>query len=271
MIPTVGKERERLLIECLESIEANSTRPDEILVIDQSESLSHLASDSVRVVASPSTGVPGALNHGLAESSSRYTFVTHDDCTVAEDWVEQGLRLIDHRDAILTGTVRPGAGGSGDVPSTIEDPDPVVYTGDVRHNVIYPCNMVVPTIEARSFGFDPIFERAAEDNDLCYRWLKAGRALEYRPEMVVWHQDWRTHEQMRALEKRYWHGAGLFYYKHLRLGDTDVLGFMRRETDEAATVSQRDDHSEECARAFGMGVAGMTFEETLHALERLSE
>lgn len=32
----------------------------------------------------------------------------------------------------------------------------------------------------------------AEDNDLCWRWLSAGRTIRYEPDLVVTHHDWRT-------------------------------------------------------------------------------
>jgi GT2 family glycosyltransferase len=42
------------------------------------------------------------------------------------------------------------------------------------------------------------FTVAAEDNDFRYRWLTSGRKVRYEPEMVVWHSDWRTPEELRA-------------------------------------------------------------------------
>jgi GT2 family glycosyltransferase len=77
-----------------------------------------------------------------------------------------------------------------------------------------------------AFGaFDEHLE-TAEDNDLCYRWLQAGRRLWFEPEMVIWHHDWRTPEQLTEHYVAYWRGTGAFYGKHLRRGDLRILSFI---------------------------------------------
>ena len=78
-------------------------------------------------------------------------------------------------------------------------------------------------------AFDELFQDAAEDNDLCYRWLTAGRRLEYRPELVVQHHDWRMPEQLHDLYLSYWRGTGQLYGKHLRAGDAYLLAALARD------------------------------------------
>jgi GT2 family glycosyltransferase len=77
-------------------------------------------------------------------------------------------------------------------------------------------------------GFDERFH-TAEDNDLCYRWLKAGRRLQFEPSLVVWHLDWRTHDELERLYVRYMEGEGLLYAKHLLDGDLRMLRFIGRD------------------------------------------
>jgi len=84
--------------------------------------------------------------------------------------------------------------------------------------------MGVSRSAALNFGaFDERFERAAEDNDFCYRWLRAGRALHYEPDLVVWHDEWRTPDQLKRRYAAYAHGQGVFYAKHIRHGDLVLL------------------------------------------------
>jgi GT2 family glycosyltransferase len=80
-------------------------------------------------------------------------------------------------------------------------------------------------------GFDERFgpEEAAEDNEFCYRWLRAGRPLRYEPSLVVEHHDWRTPEELERLYVRYARGEGFFYAKHLRRGDLRMLRFVVRD------------------------------------------
>ena len=81
------------------------------------------------------------------------------------------------------------------------------YTGTLSYSALYTNNAVMSRSEVLDFGgFDEDFE-TAEDNDLCYRWLRAGRRLRYEPRLTVWHHDWRTPEQMMGLYAAYGRGA----------------------------------------------------------------
>jgi GT2 family glycosyltransferase len=117
------------------------------------------------------------------------------------------------------------------VPSTKTDPRPRDFTGEVTSGVLYPANMVASRRGLQGIGgFD---ERrsllVAEDNDLCYRWLADGRTLRYEPDLVVWHHDWRTPEQLLRTHLAYARAQGGFYAKHLHDGDRRVLRLLRRD------------------------------------------
>jgi GT2 family glycosyltransferase len=80
-------------------------------------------------------------------------------------------------------------------------------------------------------GFDERFgpAEAAEDNEFCYRWLRAGGELVFEPALVVWHHDWRSPEQLEELYVRYARGQGFLYAKHLRAGDLHMLRWIARD------------------------------------------
>ena len=78
-------------------------------------------------------------------------------------------------------------------------------------------------------GFDERIVPSAEDNDLCYRWLRSGRSLRYEPAMRIWHHDWRTPRELRRLYRRYGVGQGMFYAKHLAARDRTMLRYMLRD------------------------------------------
>jgi GT2 family glycosyltransferase len=82
-------------------------------------------------------------------------------------------------------------------------------------------------------GFDERV-RLAEDNDFCYRWLRAGHRLHYDPSMLIWHHAWRTPEQLATHFRGYARGQGIFYAKHLRHGDLAVLRFVAHDLRRAA-------------------------------------
>jgi GT2 family glycosyltransferase len=233
VIPTIG--RPRLLRRCLESIGASNRLPDEVLIVDQSrgDEIARAAMDVLgkraRIVACEGTGVALALNTGLREARHDTVLVTHDDCHVHPSWVKTGWELIAaHPGCIVTGRVLP-AGDPRAVPSTRDDPEPHDYTGELHCGVLYPNNMALSRSLVLEFGgFDP-FVDVAEDNDLCYRWLRAGRCLRYTPELVVWHHDWRTPEELERLYVTYWRAQGRLYAKHLAAGDAYILRLLARD------------------------------------------
>jgi GT2 family glycosyltransferase len=232
IVPTVG--RAGLLERCLESVLACDPLPAEILVVDQSggthvERLSSELGAPVRRVACDGTGTARSMNTGLAAAGHDTILVTHDDCVVEPDWVGRGWAHAQaYPAAIVTGRVLPPE-GAGYVPSTKTDTEPEDYTGRILSGVLYPANMVADRRRLQEIGgFD---ERpsliVAEDNDLCYRWLRDGRPLRYEPDLVVWHHDWRTPEELVRTHIAYARAQGGFYAKHLRDGDRQILRLLR--------------------------------------------
>jgi GT2 family glycosyltransferase len=115
------------------------------------------------------------------------------------------------------------------VPSTREEATAHDFTGRRGINLLSPNNMVLNrSLVLTEGGFDERFgpNEKAEDNEFCYRWLKAGRRLQFDPGLVVWHHDWRTPEQLEQLYVEYMRGVGFLYAKHLRQGDLRMLRYL---------------------------------------------
>ena len=241
VIPTIG--RLEPLRRCLESLARSAPQPDEILVVDQShesaieQAVAEIVGARGRVVRSDGVGVARARNDGLRAAAHDVVLVTDDDCTVAADWVSTATQLATmHRGAIVTGKVLP-VGDPRAVPSTKDDPSPRDLSGERRGGWLFGNNMLLPRSDVLELGgFDERFgpEEAAEDNEFCYRWLKAGRPLRYEPSMVVDHHDWRSPDDLDRLYVRYARGEGFFYAKHLRRGDLRMLRFVVRDLGWAA-------------------------------------
>jgi GT2 family glycosyltransferase len=231
VIPTIGRP-EQLRIT-LASLAACRPGPSEILVVDQSDggavagTVADFGAAGAIHVASSAKGIGLAVNEGLRRARHEVVLGTHDDCSVPEDWIAVGCHLaVEHPGCIITGRVLP-LGDPEVVPSIKTDPHPHDFTGEIKCDVLYPANMVVPRSRVLAFGgFDERFETAAEDNDLCYRWLRATRCLRYEPDLVVWHREWRTPAELRGVYVRYRLEQGRFYAKHLRAGDKTILRFL---------------------------------------------
>ena len=246
LIPTIG--RAALLRNCLLSILACDPLPDEVVVVDQSSTtevadlIVDLDEKIVRRLPCDATGIAHAMNDGLAAVRHDAVLVTHDDCTVPADWVQTAARLARaFPEGIITGRILP-PDGSLYVPSTKTDPVPRDYTGTLTSGVLNPASMIANRLGIQAIGgFD---ERgsllvAAEDNDLCYRWLADGRTFRYEPDLVVWHHDWRTPEQLVKTHIAYARAQGGFYAKHLYARDWRVLVMLRWDLQEGCRAIAR--------------------------------
>lgn len=233
VVPTVG--RLELLAACLDSLARCEPPAEEIVVVDQSggDEVSRLVESyrfaGARRVHSGARGTSAAMNLGLRSCGQDFVLVTHDDCTAERSWAGLGAeRMGGAPDAIVTGRVRP-AGDPEVVPSHKDDPRPHDFTGELQVDALYPNNMALNRRLALEMGgFDERL-RWSEDNDLCYRWLRAGRPLRYEPDLVVWHHDWRSPRELERLYLRYSVAQGELYAKHLRDRDLKVVRFLVRD------------------------------------------
>jgi GT2 family glycosyltransferase len=230
VLPTIG--RPDLIRGCLASLARCVPRAAEILVVDSSSDeavaavVAEFESIGARRIICPADGLGAAFNLGLREAAHEIVLLTNDDCTVEPTWVEAGVRhASDDPELLVTGRVRP-RGDPDVVPSTIDDPVAREYAR-LPAFVLYTQSMALRRTAVLAFGgFDGRIRPSAEDNDLSYRWLRAGRTIRYAPDFVAWHEDWRTSDQLARLYVGYGVGQGMVYGKHLRRGDLVVLRFV---------------------------------------------
>ena len=230
VLPTIG--RPELVRSCLDSLARCDPRAGEILVIDSSNDddvadvVAGFARAGARRIGCPTLGLGSAFNVGLQEAQHEIVLLTNDDCTVEPSWVERGLHHASRDPStIVTGRVRP-QGDPAVVPSTNDDPVGREYSREVAF-VLYTQSMALHRTVLLEFGgFDGRIRPSAEDNDLSYRWLRAGMRIRYEPDFVVWHHDWRSREQLERLYIDYGIGQGMVYGKHLRRGDLVVARYV---------------------------------------------
>lgn len=238
VIPTIG--RAELLGPCLESISQCRPRADEIIVVDQSR-----GDDAVRLVVERFSQAGArllscsirdrsvAVNRGMREAQHEIVLVTDDDCTVAPSWVATAWgHLSEDPGTIVTGRVLP-VGDAIAVPSLVGDTMPHEYTGEMHYDVLFGCNMACSRFRFLDLGGFDERVKLAEDNDFCYRWLRAGERLRYDPDFLIWHHAWRTPADLQRHFAGYARGQGIFYAKHLRRHDLGIVRFLARDARRA--------------------------------------
>jgi GT2 family glycosyltransferase len=177
----------------------------------------------------PPRGLSAARNLAATEAHYEGIAFTDDDCLPAPDWlarIEQTLESRPLADAV-TGSILPlETESSGQYPVSIRSdqkekqfhgralPWQVGSGGNfaIRRNALLLIGGYDERLGAGSPG------KAAEDTDLFYRLLEAGRTIHYVPEVVVYHE---RQDAARLLQSfwNYSYGIGAFIAKHVRKGD----------------------------------------------------
>jgi len=172
------------------------------------------------LLAQSGAGPAAARNRGLAQARGEYVAFTDDDCRPAPDWLARLAAGLEHAPGRAIGgrtvnamPANPYSEASQMLISYLyhyynRDPE------DVRF--LTTNNLALPAALLRDLGgLDATYTRAAaEDRELCDRWLQRGLRLTYAPDAVVYHAHWLT---LRTFwQQHVTYGRGAFRYRLAR-------------------------------------------------------
>lgn len=237
------RNRDFAIADCLTSIEealAEAAPVDaEIVVVDNgstdgtSARVRAWAAQSrfpVNLVFEAKKGLSAARNCGTRAACGEILAFTDDDCRPALDYVQTLLRYnAEDKEPVLRGG-RVELGDPADLPLTIQtNPDRLrwhrradsTWRSHLGGGIIPGCNMVMRRqIVDRLGPFDEALGAgsvvpAGEDTDYVFRAYLAGIAIEYVPDMTVYHFHGRKDPaEGRALIRNYLLGTGALYAKY---------------------------------------------------------
>jgi GT2 family glycosyltransferase len=229
IIPTVGRP---ILRECFEALINGRVLPARVIVIDQGDNRdvaewlrifdgSGISASHIRSTGrSPSS----ARNEGMRLVQTPFVAAIDDDCLAEAGWLEaMALHLREDPWQIVTGRVEAAGDGIPQTVITSTEPYLIHHLPIQNLSPLATGNMGVSLEAAKRIGeFDEnLF--TAEDTDWAYRGLKMGIPVHYTPDVVVYHHHWRDRSQSSGNYKEYAKGLGVFYGKHLRLGDLSMI------------------------------------------------
>jgi len=182
----------------------------------------------VELVTQPPSGPATARNTGVARSRGTYVAFTDDDCTPAPDWLAKlAERLADTPDLLVGGltinslTQNPYASASQTLIGYLYS---YYNTPPDQASFITSNNMA---FSRQGFGdvggFDTSIPRpAAEDRELCDRWLHHGFPMLYASEAVVYHHHDLTARRFWRQQFGYGRGAYYFHVTRAMRGETSM-------------------------------------------------
>ena len=206
-IATIG--RPSWLERCVASVLAGTSRPAEILVVDQGDGdatrrvLERFDGEVVRHVHHSPPSLSAARNRAADLSRSEYVVFADDDLELPRDWlasIHGELDRFERPDALFGEIRAPAELADGLVPvSTFRVEAPRSWGGLVHPNRLgYGGHMVVRRSTFGALGgFDERLGagsrlRGAEDIDFNYRLLRAGHRAVTTPRVWAVHHQWRT-------------------------------------------------------------------------------
>lgn len=155
----------------------------------------------VRIVDIPNGGLSAARNVGLAHATSEIVAYTDADTRVDRDWLTYLVQPFLTSDAV-------GSGGPNVVPN--DDPPMAqciarapggpthVLLDDRTAEHVPGCNMAFRRDALLAIGgFNPIYLKAGDDVDVCWRLQARGGRIGFAPSALVWHHH-------RSSIRAYW-------------------------------------------------------------------
>jgi GT2 family glycosyltransferase len=218
---------QQTLKTCLESLERLNYPDYEIILVDDG------STDGTRQIATAfgtksnqckyavhkvNLGLSVARNTGIAMATGHLVAFTDADCRADQDWLYYlvaellegefagvgGPNLLPPEDSPVAAAVLVSPGGPAHV---------MLDDREAEH--IPGCNMAFWKSALLEIGsFDPIFTRAGDDVDLCWRLQQAGYKIGFVPAAFVWHYRRSTVQAYLKQQHGYGEAEALLVRKH---------------------------------------------------------
>jgi GT2 family glycosyltransferase len=212
----------RTLKICLESLTRLNYPNYDIIVVDDgsTDRTPELVQmhPQIRYVRQPNLGLSAARNTGIAASEGEIIAFTDSDCRADEDWLHclvgdllsgdfagmGGHNLLPPDDSAVAAAVMASPGGPAHVMLT-----------DREAEHVPGCNMAFyKDALVEIGGFDPVFRKAGDDVDVCWRLLQAGYRIGFSPAGFVWHYRRSTVAAYLGQQAGYGEAEALLARKH---------------------------------------------------------
>ncbi len=223
---------------CLRSLETLNYPDYEVILVDDGskDSVPEIASrySYIRYHRQQNRGLSVARNVGMDLATGEVIAYTDDDCFADADWLYY----------LVSKLLETGASGVGGPNLLPTNDGPVaacvsaspgapahVLLDDALAEHVPGCNMAFWADRLRAIGgFDPVYTRAGDDVDVCWRLHAEGDQIVFAPAAMVWHHRRSTVKAYLKQQRGYGEAEGLLKRKHPEKfrGFRDDLSWMGR-------------------------------------------
>jgi O-antigen biosynthesis protein len=227
----------RTLAQCLDSLAVLDYPDYEVIVVDDGstdDTTTILTRyPQVQVVRQANRGLSAARNAGLQAATGAIIAFTDADCFADPDWLSQLVYRFERSNAAAVGgpNLAPADGWlSACVGAAPGQPTHVLESDQVAEH-IPGCNMAFRREALQDInGFDPVYRKAGDDVDVCWRLVQAGEWITYAPGAFVWHHRRPTPRAYLRQQAGYGQAEALLRFKHPdrfnHRGDSKWRGLM---------------------------------------------
>lgn len=212
----------RTLYNCLDSLQRLNFPDYEVILVDDgsTDSTPEIVKKfpSVRYLRQENLGLSSARNAGIAAATGNIIAFTDDDCRADEDWLYYlvgdllrndfagigGHNFLPPDDSCVAAAVLVSPGGPAHVMLT-----------DREAEHVPGCNMAFYKWALDEIGgFDPVFRKAGDDVDVCWRLQQRGWKIGFSHAGFVWHYRRSTVKAYLKQQSGYGEAEALLMQKH---------------------------------------------------------
>ena len=212
----------KTLKACLDSLEKLNYPDYEVILVDDgsTDHSQEIAANypSIRNIKQPNKGLSVARNTGIHAATGEIVAFTDSDCRADEDWLHYligdllnsnftgigGHNFLPPEDVPTAACVMASPGG----------PAHVMLTDRLAEH-IPGCNMAFYRWALLEIdGFDPIYRKAGDDVDVCWRLMQRGYRIGFSPAGFVWHYRRSTVKAYLKQQQGYGEAEALLIRKH---------------------------------------------------------
>ena len=211
----------RTLDQCLRSLLALDYPDYEVIVVDDGstdDTRAILARyPEVRALHQPNEGLSVARNAGLRAATGDIIAYTDSDCFADPDWLTHLVYQLQHSGSAAVGgpNLTPEDGWAAACVAACPGQPTHVLESDQVAEHIPGCNMAFrrEALEAIN-GFDPLYRKAGDDVDVCWRLQQAGSWITFAPGAFVWHHRRQNPRAFLRQQAGYGEAEALLRFKH---------------------------------------------------------